>query len=101
MFRGVLMMDRFGRYAAAVCVCVSIIALLGHAVRADVPQVPTGTWMAGGAFGKIPRDAASAVLADGRLVVAGGSASDGQPSKQIAIYDPASGTWTIAGNMSE
>src|SRR5262245_48898105 len=94
-------MHRFGRYAAAVCVGVSIVALLGYAVQADVPQVPTGTWMAGGAFGEIPSDAASAVLADGRLFVSGGSASDGQPSAQIAIYSPASGEWSIAGNMSE
>ena len=85
---------RKSRYAAAVCVCAAAVAFLGYAVQADVPQVPTGTWMAGGAFGEIPKDVASAVLADGRLVVTGGLAGDGQPMTQIAVYDPASGMWT-------
>ena len=56
-------MNRLVRHAAAWCLGVSVIALVGYAVRADVPQVPTGTWTAGGPFGDIPRDVASAVLA--------------------------------------
>ena len=77
-------MNRLARYAAAAGVVVFMIALLGHAVRADVPQVPTGTWTAGGPFGQIPSDVASAVLPDGRLLVTGGSASDGQPVAAVA-----------------
>ncbi|HEU4938874.1 MAG TPA: kelch repeat-containing protein [Vicinamibacterales bacterium] len=91
-------MHRFARYATASLV---MIAMLGYVVRADVPQVPTGTWAPGGSFGDIPRDVASAVLPDGRLLVTGGSSADGQPVAQIGVYDPNSGTWAPAGQLSE
>jgi hypothetical protein len=78
-----------------------MIAMLGYAVRADVPQVPTGTWAAGGQFGDIPRDVASAVLPDGRLLVTGGSSADGQPLGIITAYDPASGTWSSPTQLTE
>ena len=65
-------MGWFGRCVVALCVAAAAIGVPNDGVRADVPQVPTGTWTAGGAFGEIPRDAASAVLPDGRLVVSGG-----------------------------
>jgi len=84
-------MHRFARYATASFV---IFAILGYVVRADVPQVPTGTWAAGGQFGDIPRDVASTVLPDGRLLVTGGSSTDVQPLGIVTIYDPASGTWS-------
>jgi MBG domain/Divergent InlB B-repeat domain/Kelch motif len=90
-------MHRLARYAAALV----MIAMLGYAVRADVPQVPTGTWAPGGAFGDIPRDVASAVLPDGRLLVTGGSSADGQPLAIIAVYDAASGTWSPTTQMTE
>ncbi len=91
-------MHRFARYATA---SVVVIAMLGYVVRADVPQVPTGTWAPGGQVGDIPSDVASAVLPDGRLLVTGGSSADGQPLPTIAAYDPASGTWSAATQMSE
>src|SRR5262245_32395672 len=94
-------MRRTGRYAATVLVSASVIAMFGYAVRADVPQVPTGTWTAAGLIGEIPRDAASTALADGRLVVIGGSNADSQPDAHLAIFNPATGTWTQAGEMNE
>jgi len=93
-------MHRSVRYATASFLTVVAIAMLGYAVRADVPQVPTGTWAPGGPFGDIPRDVASAVLPDGRLLVTGGSSADGQPVAQIGVYDPNSGTWAV-GQLSE
>ena len=90
-------MHRFAKYAAALV----MIVIFGYAVRANVPQVPTGTWAPGGAFGNIPRDVASAVLPDGRLVVTGGSSADGQPLAIIAVYDSASGTWSPSTQMTE
>ena len=91
-------MPRFARYAAASFV---LVAMLGYVVRADVPQVPTGTWAPGGQFGNVPRDVATAVLPDGRLLVTGGSAADGQPIAQISVYDPAIAAWSPAGAMNE
>jgi hypothetical protein len=93
-------MHRSVRYATASFLTVVAIAMLGYAGRADVPQVPTGTWAPGGPFGDIPRDVASAVLPDGRLLVTGGSSADGQPVAQIGVYDPNSGTWAV-GQLSE
>ena len=44
-------MYRLGRYAAALCVGASLIALSGYALRADGAQAPTTTWTPGGPFG--------------------------------------------------
>ena len=76
-------------------VALLVLTVVGSSwlvLRADVPQVATGTWTTGGPFGDLPRDVASTVLPDGRLVVTGGSDSDGQPLAMIAIYEPASGS---------
>ena len=94
-------MHRGSRYVAGLCAAATAIALSGYGVRADVPQVPTGTWASAGLFGDIPADAASAVLPDGRLVVSGGLDGNGQPLALTAIYDPAFQTWVSAGDMSE
>ena len=94
-------MHRGSRYVAGLCAAATAIALSGYGVRADVPQVPTGTWASAGLFGDIPADAASAVLPDGRLVVSGGLDGNGQPLALTAIYDPAFQTWVRAGDMSE
>src|SRR5688500_16402461 len=93
-------MGRLARGIMALCAAAAAVALSTNGLRADVPQVPTGTWTAAGAFAELPRDAASAVLPDGRLVVSGGSGVDGQPAAAIAIYDPSSATWQHAGQMS-
>ena len=94
-------MHRGSRYVAGLCAAATAIALSGYGVRADVPQVPTGTWASAGLFGDIPADAASAVLPNGRLVVSGGLDGNGQPLALTAIYDPAFQTWVRAGDMSE
>lgn len=44
---------------------------------------------------------ASVVLADGRVLAAGGASSDGgAPIASAEIYDPASGTWAVTGSLS-
>ncbi len=93
-------MGRLARGIVALCIAAAAVALSTNGLLADVPQVPTGTWTAAGGFAELPRDAASAVLPDGKLVVSGGSGVDGQPSAAIAIYDPSSATWQHAGQMS-
>jgi hypothetical protein len=83
-------------FAAIAAVLVSF-SLLG---RATVPPVPTGGWLSAPDFGAIPVGAASTVLPDGRLVVAGGS-SAGQLVASVAIYNVASETWESAGTLTE
>jgi len=87
-------MYRFARFATA---SLALIAMLGYAVRADVPQVPSGTWAAAGEAA-VPNGAVSVALADGRVVVAGGE-SDGTLSSAISTYDPASGAWARVGDL--
>jgi len=77
-----------------------MVVSLGRLLRADVPQVAAGTWTSAGEFGILPDGAASTVLRDGRLMVAGG-ANDGHPSADIALFDPSSATWSRAGVMAE
>ena len=42
----------------------------------------------------------AALLADGRVLVAGGNADDGRVVGTAELYDPATGTWTATGNMT-
>ena len=51
-------MHRGSRYVAGLCAAATAIALSGYGVRADVPQVPTGTWASAGSsetFRRTPR----------------------------------------------
>jgi hypothetical protein len=61
-----------------------------------------GTWkqIASLPSGYVPSDFASAVLADGRLVIIGGEYNSGQfaLTNQGAIYDPKKDTWTSLGH---
>src|ERR1700733_8645195 len=61
-----------------------------------------GTWkqIASLPSGYVPSDFASAVLADGRLVIIGGEYNHGQfaLTNQGAIYDPKKDTWTSLGH---
>ncbi len=93
-------MHRTRKYSAAVWAAVSVIALIGFAVRSNVSQTSTRTASASAPFGSVPQDAALAAIGDGILVVTGGTGSDGQLSDRIAIYDSASGTWRRAGLMT-
>ena len=68
-------------------------------VRANVPQVASGTWLAAGDVGAIPTGAASVALPDGRVLVAGGQ-TNGSFSTGISTYDPAAGAWAAAGDLT-
>jgi hypothetical protein len=69
-------------------------------LEADVPQVAAGTWMSAGDLGAIPDGTASASLADGRLVIAGGRTSEGTLVAQVGIYDPATQSWEDGGQLA-
>ena len=64
----------------------------------------TATWSSTGSLTTPRQFHRSAILADGRVLVAGGLGMDGQggftPLRSAEVYDPSTGRWTPAGNMS-
>lgn len=98
--RSISNISRARRTWALAAAAIVVAAGLFQTLRASVPQVATGTWVAAPAFGDIPIGAAAAVLADGRLIVAGGRASDGTPLAEVNIYDATAGTWQRAGQLT-
>jgi len=67
---------------------------------ASVPQVAAGTWASAGGFGPVPDGAASATLADGRMVIAGGRYDNGTLVSQIGIFNPATQSWDDGGQLA-
>ncbi|MBP1464492.1 choice-of-anchor C family protein [Candidatus Chloroploca sp. M-50] len=67
-----------------------------------MPTVEPGTWQATGSMQTGRAWHTATRLADGRVLVAGGSSGAWGTGLQSAeIYDPATGTWTPTGNMSQ
>ncbi|MFI8962633.1 Kelch repeat-containing protein [Streptomyces sp. NPDC053493] len=67
------------------------------------PRTAPGRWSAAGempfaGFWAQPADAA-ALLADGRVLLAGGEDGRRVPTDVTALYDPAAGTWTATGAL--
>ncbi len=89
-----------GRVAfAAALLTLVVVSSSWLVLRADVPQVASGTWAAAGEVGTIPPGAASVALSDGRLLVAGGQSGD-TFSSAISTYDAASGARVLVGNLA-
>ena len=67
-------------------------------------DVATGTWRVTGSLSTPRQFHTSVVLADGRVLVAGGLGMNGQGGfeklSSAEVYDPATGTWSAAGNMA-
>ena len=89
------------RALAHIAILLAVVATFHPLVTASIPQVPTGTWAPAGEIAAIPSGAASVALPDGRLVVAGGSASDGALLSGIGIYDAVGDAWAPGGELSQ
>ena len=62
-------------------------------------DVVSGAWTPAGSLAVARAGHAAAVLKDGRVLIAGGTAATG-PSLEIEIYDPATGSSVHAGDMT-
>ena len=87
------------RQSIAAVIALASVVLLIPFVDAQVGTISSGTWQAGGATGAIAAGPAAAVLADGRILVAGRTSVTGTASATVAIYNPVTGTWTSAGSL--
>ena len=71
-------------------------------MSAEIFDPHTGTWTPTGPM-TIPRsevEYASVLLPDGRVLVPGGQTMPHRPVTSAELYDPKTGTWTAAGDMS-
>ena len=69
---------------------------------AEIYKPATGTWSPTGSMNVARFSAASTVLMDGKVLVAGG-ANGGDPGSTLSsaeLYDPATGTWSLTGSMT-
>lgn len=62
--------------------------------------VDEGCWTATGPMTVDRRNHSATLLADGRVLVAGGRSADGTVLASAEIYDPADGSWHAVGSMT-
>jgi hypothetical protein len=75
------------------------LATLGSTERVTF-AAPTAIWLPTGSL-SVPRSGATGtLLADGRVLVAGGLSLNDTTTATAELYDPATGTWTTTGEMS-
>lgn len=69
---------------------------------AEIYDPAAGSWSPTGDLGAARGGARAVTLADGRVLLAGGSGPNGgdQPFASTEIYDPSAGTWTAAGHLA-
>src|SRR5437588_4084103 len=67
-------------------------------LRASLPSVATGTWVAAGSMSAARSGACAVVLSDGRLLVSGGSDASG-PTATADLFST-TGSWSAAASMN-
>jgi hypothetical protein len=72
----------------------------GSALSSAYIYTPGSGWAAAESMKKIRVDAASVLLQDGRVLVAGGTDANGTATNTAEVYDPETHHWTLTGFMS-
>ena len=86
------------RGAALAIVLLVLVSGAGLLLRAESPQA-VGTWRSMGAVADARTGAAAVTLADGRTLIAGGTAADGLPTDSVVIYDALANSFSPAGHL--
>ena len=88
------------RLVAGVVAGLVILALLGGSVL-YLPRWLDGPFSATGSMARTHSGGTATLLADGRVLVAGGNDDDGSPMASAEVYDPATGRFSPTGPMAE
>ena len=87
-------MKRTLKFAVCVLACLLCLGLL---LKADMPQVSTGTWAPAGSMTQARTGASAALLQDGRILITGGQSADGpSASAELVNHD---GSFSAAARM--
>src|SRR5688572_23142611 len=83
------------------CLFLASLLLCAAAVDAKQPAGQYGRFVAAGELSEPRYQHTATLLADGRVLIAGGVAADGSPTGLVEIYDPATGAVSRAPSMLE